>query len=526
VNDIFEIPDIAQNYFEMHSESQFDTIIIGSGHNGLVAACYLAKAGQKVLVLEKNNYIGGATTSQKTFPEFEAYLSKYSYLVSLFPQKIIDDLGLEIELLSRKIASYTPYSNHGLIISNESSKLSKASILALGFGEEEWEGYQHILSMQSLFAALVWDSLLEPLKSKEAWKKHFEKNSQLELWGAFVERPLGELIKKHVKSDILRGVLLTDGKIGANTHAYDQTLLQNKTFVYHIIGNKTGEWRVPKGGMGALVSQLHQKAHDLGIVFKTNTEVKSISGNCVSTHNEKYESANILLNAAPQLLKKLMSKTQSKVNYEGTAFKINILLERLPKLRNKNIKPEDAFTGTFHVNQNFTQQELAYKEAQKGKLPTVFPFEMYCHTLTDNSILSDELNQRGFHTITVFGLDMPYGLFVENNEKTKELVWQKFLDGINEFLDEPIEDCIAKNSKGELCFECKSALDLENDLGLPKGNIFHNDLSWFFAETESGIGQWGVETEYENILICGSGAKRGGAVSGIPGRNAAMKILA
>ena len=88
----------------MHSESQFDVIIIGSGHNGLVAACYLAKAGKRVLVIEKNDYIGGATTSQKTFPEFEAYLSRYSYLVSLFPKRIFEELQLDIELLGRKIA--------------------------------------------------------------------------------------------------------------------------------------------------------------------------------------------------------------------------------------------------------------------------------------------------------------------------------------------------------------------------------------------------------------------------------------
>jgi phytoene dehydrogenase-like protein len=513
----------------MHSETHFDTVIIGSGHNGLVAACYLAKAGKKVLVLEKNDYIGGATTSQKTFPEFEAYLSRYSYLISLFPQKIMDDLGLEIELLSRKIASYTPFDANGLLISNENTELSKASILALGYGETEWEGYQHILSMQSRFAALVWDSMLKPLKSKDDWKKQFEKRGEQNLWNAFVEEPLGLLIEKHVKSDILRGVLLTDGKIGANTHAFDDSLLQNKTFLYHIIGNKTGEWLVPKGGMGALVRQLHQKALELGVVFKTNSEVKRIVGDCVITEDKTYNAEFILLNAAPQLLKKLIPEKQLIAKYdgtEGTAFKINILLERLPKIRNKNIKPEAAFAGTFHVNQNFTQQELAYREAQNGNLPTVFPFEMYCHTLTDNSILSDELNERGFQTITVFGLDMAYGLFLENNDKTKKLVWQKFLMGINAFLEEPIEDCIAKNSKGELCYECKSALDLETDLGLPKGNIFHNDLSWFFAEAESEIGKWGVETEYENILICGSGAKRGGAVSGIPGRNAAMKVLA
>ncbi len=518
----------------MHSESHFDVIIIGSGHNGLVAACYLAKAGKSVLVLEKNDYIGGATTSQKTFPEFKAYLSRYSYLVSLFPKRIFEELELDIELLERRIASFTPYESGGLLLSNENKEISKASVLALGYGLEEWEGYQRILSKQVRFAELVWDSFLEPLKSRDKWKSYFEKNGKLELWNAIIEEPIGLLIEKNVKSDVLRGVLLTDAKIGAFTHAMDNSLLQNKTFLYHIIGNKTGEWRVPKGGMGALVKQLHQKALDLGVVFKINAEVKKIDQKKVILENQEFTSDFILMNAAPQVLDKLISnKYKTKTNFssnqfigkEGTAFKINILLERLPKLKNNEVSPEDAFAGTFHVNQNYSQQARSFEEANNDKIPSIFPFEMYCHSLTDASILSEELNHKGYQTITVFGLDMPYSLFEKENAKSKAIVWQKFLVGINTFLAEPFEECIAKDSKGNLCFECKSAVDLENELGLPKGNIFHNDLSWFFAEKEAEVGLWGVETAFSNIFICGSGAKRGGAVSGIPGRNAAMKVL-
>lgn len=513
----------------------YDVVIVGSGHNGLVSACYLAKAGKRVFVLEKNDYIGGATTSQKTFPDFEAYLSRYSYLISLFPRQILDDLDIEIELLTRKTASYTPYEEtQGLLLSNESEEVSKASVLGLGYGEEEWDGYRKLLQMQAEFADLVWDSLLEPLKSKEAWRETFDGKGKLDIWDALVEKPIGELIEKYVKSDVLRGVLLTDGKIGAYTHAFDETLLQNKTFIYHIIGNKTGEWRVPKGGMGALISQLHQKAVDLGVEFEIDAEVESVENKAVYVNGERIEAENILLNAAPQLLEKLVSdKLKEEYGFsnkkfaglDGTAFKINILLERLPKLKDKSVSVEEAFAGTFHINQNSAQQARSYKQALKGDIPEEFPCEMYCHTLADTSIMSKELTDKGFHTITVFGLDMPYHLFSEDNEGVKAKVWEKFLTGINKYLEEPFESCIAKDRTGNLCFECKSAFDLEKDLGLPKGNIFHNDLSWFFVEHKSQEGTWGVETVFPNIFICGSGAKRGGAVSGVPGRNAAMKVL-
>src|SRR5580765_2779918 len=95
-------------------KSKYDVIILGAGHNGLVAAAYLTRAGLSVLLLEKNDYIGGATTSQKVFPDFDARLSRYSYLVSLFPEKIIRDLGLNLELRRRATASFTPYARNGI----------------------------------------------------------------------------------------------------------------------------------------------------------------------------------------------------------------------------------------------------------------------------------------------------------------------------------------------------------------------------------------------------------------------------
>src|SRR6201995_446586 len=105
-------------------KSKYDVVILGAGHNGLVAASYLGQAGLSVLLLEKNDYVGGATTSQKVFPDYEAYLSRYSYLVSLFPEKIICDLGLKLQLRRRTTGSFTPYTKNrrqnGLLLSNVS----------------------------------------------------------------------------------------------------------------------------------------------------------------------------------------------------------------------------------------------------------------------------------------------------------------------------------------------------------------------------------------------------------------------
>lgn len=123
-------------------KSRYDVVILGTGHNGLVAAAYLARAGLSVLLLEKNDYVGGATTSQKVFPDYNARLSRYSYLVSLFPEKIIRDLGLNLELRRRATGSFTPYvkdgRHDGLLLSNVSDEVSRQSIIDLTGSDAEY----------------------------------------------------------------------------------------------------------------------------------------------------------------------------------------------------------------------------------------------------------------------------------------------------------------------------------------------------------------------------------------------------
>jgi phytoene dehydrogenase-like protein len=131
----------------------------------------------------------------------------------------------------------------------------------------------------------------------------------------------------------------------------------------------------------------------------------------------------------------------------------------------------------------------------------------------------------GYQTLTLFGVDMPYSLFLENNDQLRPIVMQRYLHGLNQYLDEPIEDCFATDADGNLCVEAKTPVDIERDLNMPRGHIFHNELSWVFADKPEQVGTWGVETDYPNIFMCGAGAMRAGCVSGIPGHNAAMKVL-
>jgi phytoene dehydrogenase-like protein len=150
---------------------------------------------------------------------------------------------------------------------------------------------------------------------------------------------------------------------------------------------------------------------------------------------------------------------------------------------------------------------------------------MYCQTMTDPSTLSPELRAKGYQTITLFGLDMRAKVFEADNAATRDKVMQRYMKAIDAYLEEPLEDCLALDSDGKLCIEAKSPLDLEAELGLPQGNIFHDNLTWPFTDLTEQVGTWGVETAHPNLFICGSGAVRGGCVSGVPGHNSAMKVL-
>ena len=509
----------------MSEDRSYEVLIIGGGHNGLVAACYLAKAGLKVAILEKNSELGGATVSQKVFPDHEARLSRYAYLVSLLPDKIVSDLELDFVTLSRSVASFTPTNENdvpaGLLITTQPSDTTESDFLALTGGDVEYQKWMNFYADVSRIAKVIAPTMLEPLPTRSELKAQVNHP----IWEAIVERPIGEILENHFTSDLVRGIVLTDGLIG--TFADAHSLAANKCFIYHLIGNGSGEWKVPLGGMGGLVTKLKSKANALGVEFFTDTEVRSVlpveSGYEIQTSdNRQFRSKYLLANCAPQELARLMDQ-MPPVSLEGSQMKINMLLRKLPRLKS-GVDPEKAFAGTFHFDEKYSQLQLAYQQSASGQIPDRIPAEMYCHTLTDSSILSTAMVEAGFHTLTLFAMHTPAALFDQDHDTTKGIITSKLLSQLNEYLLDPIEECLAVAAEGSLCIEAKSPLEIEKEIGLPRGNIFHKDLSFPFRE-DSEPQSWGVETQFPNLFICGAGAIRGGGVSGIPGHNAAAAVL-
>jgi phytoene dehydrogenase-like protein len=505
-----------------------DVIIVGGGHNGLVAAAYLARAGRRVVVMEARHQLGGAVSGEPNFPGMAVQLSRFSYLVSLLPDLIINDLGLDLDLRSRRIASYTPIGASGLLVERDAGPLTRASFAQLTGSDDEYARWEKLASRLQSVASVVAPTLTGPLPRAADIRNQLSP----ELWTALVERPVGELLEDALVDDTVRGVVATDALIGTFASLADPTRRQNRCFLYHVIGNGTGEWKVPVGGMGRVVSELSDAARHAGAALNTHTRVTGIErdecggGTVMLADGSRYHAPFILANCAPTVLQSLLGYQPSTP--EGSQIKINLLVRRLPRFRS-GIDPSIGFGGTLHLGQGYRRLEQAFEEAASGRIPDPLPCEVYCHTLTDPSIMRAELRSAGYHTLTLFGLHTPTRLFVTDPSGTRKQARRAALRSLQAVLAEPLEDCLAVDAQGRPCIEVMSPLDIEAELGMPGGPIFHGDLSWPWladdAIATNAAERWGVATDYPGILLCGSGAVRGGAVSGLGGHNAAQAVI-
>ncbi len=515
-------------------QDHYDVVVVGGGHNGLVAGTYLAQAGMSVLLLERLGRTGGAVASEELFAGVPARLSRYAYSVGMVPDRIVRELGLDVQFRSGRTASFTPAirrgTHAGLLVERQPSQATADSFAALTGSEREYERWASFYSQLETFSEVLAPSLLEPLVTEQELRRRVDPGT----WEMLVDQPLGTTIEDRFSDDLVRGVVATDALKGTFADMHDPTLQQNRCFLYHVAATANGGWKVPLGGMGELAASLERAMRKAGGDVLTGAFVQRVltDGSRAQVrfqHGGRPRAVEcdwVLGNVSPWVLDLLQGNNPGP-RPEGCQIKINMLLDKLPRLR-AQASPPMAFGGTFHVGENYHQLQQSYVEAQEGEIPETPPGELHCHSLTDPSILGT-LAMEGKHAVTFFGMHTPARLYSGHVEPQRDETVLRILDTINVYLEEPIEALLSLDEDGNPCLEAQAPQDVEAQLAMPGGHIYHGPLSWPWADAhaplETAAAQWGVETATSNVLVCGAGAVRGGAVSGVGGHNAAMAVL-
>lgn len=514
--------------------SSYDVVVVGAGHNGLVAAGYLARAGLRVLVLERLSGVGGAAASSAPFEGHGARLPRYASLVSLMPDQVLEDLGVGVPLVSRPMASYTPVVRDGkpmgLVVERPEGRATRNSFIALTGGGREYDVWCSFYGEVSAMARAVAPTLLQPLPTERQAAEHVDPGT----WREFVTVPLGQVIERRFSDDTVRGVVAADALRGTFASMNAGSLMQNRAFLYALMGHGSGDARLPVGGMGALSDALAAAAARAGAEIRTNAGVSAIRAGADSAEvtwddaggSHTVASRFVLADVAPWVLHILMGEPDDlEMKPQGAQVTVNFLLDRLPRLKS-GMDASVAFAGTFHVASEYSTLEAAYADAAAGRMPSTIPGSVVCHTLTDRSVLDGGSSR---HTLSYTGLHTPASLFEGNSALAKGTVVSRAIGAIDAHLAEPLQSCVAKDASGRPCIEAKIPQDVEFELAMPGGHAFHGDLDWPWASNRARLDtpaqQWGVQTDHAPVLLCGAGARRGGAVSGIGGHNAAHAVL-
>ncbi|MET3805332.1 phytoene dehydrogenase-like protein [Nakamurella sp. UYEF19] len=509
-----------------------EVIVVGGGHNGLVAAILAAQAGRSVTLLEQSEHLGGASIGSRVFDGHPVRLSRYSYLVSLMPQELIDRLGITLTLASRTVSSYTPVLRggrpSGLLVERNPGEATAESFRSLTGSDAEYVAWQEFYGELSRVAEVLAPALSGPMLRRREVQDAVIGAAGKQVWSDVFEAPIGEAITRRFADDTVRGVVATDALIGTHTSLFDESMLANRCFLYHLVGRGTGEWLVPVGGMGALADALTAKALELDVHIRTGAQVTEVVEDAsrvrVATADGLDYAGDVLLAAvAPAVVEGWLGRPVHKP--VGAQMKINMLLNRLPRLRS-GVDPAVVFGGTAHLEEGFEQLENAYRDSAAGRIPDPMPGEVYCHSLTDPSIL----NGHPGATLTLFGLHAPDALFTSDPIGSRQRAADAALAALQMHLAEPLEDCLAKDMAGRPCLDIASPLDVEQSVNMPGGNIFHGDLSWPWLSDDvdpTTAERFGTQIQgCTRILLAGAGTVRGGGVSGLGGAAAVDTLLA
>ncbi|MCC6470595.1 MAG: NAD(P)/FAD-dependent oxidoreductase [Alphaproteobacteria bacterium] len=522
------------------AQASYDALILGAGHNGLTCGAYLAKAGLKVLVLERRHLIGGAAVTEEVVPGFR--WSVASYVMSLLSPRVINDLELRKFGLAVLPANdlFVPLEDGDHIVFHDDVKKTQAQFAR--FSKHDAEIYpefdQYLREATNVVRRLLYETPVDP--SRRDWKS-FRDTASL-VWryrdvagkmyriADLMTQSVYDYLSRWFESDTIKAVLAYYASIG--TFAGPKSPGTAYVLMHHVMGEHAGAggWGFVRGGMGAISNSIAESAKRWGMETRINAPIERVlveSGRAVGVAlkgGEEIRAKLVASNAnAKTLYLKLVERKELPADFVAdiesyrtfsTAFKINIACERPPQYKAfSKAKAGFDYPTYVHLGPTIEYLERAYDEAKYGDFSSRPFITPVCPTIVD-----DTLAPKGKHVVNLFGGHAPYTLKGKdwNNERGR------FVDTVMKTMDG-----FAPGFSGDVIdMQVLLPPDLEELIGLPQGHIFHGELSpdqLFFQRPAPHYADY--RSPIKGLYLCGSSAHPGGGVSGIPGYNAAREIL-
>lgn len=520
----------------------YDAIILGAGHNGLVTACYLARARWKVLVLERRHVVGGACVTEEVFPGFK--VSTAAYVNSLFRKEIIRDLRLKehgFEVLERNPSSFTPFPDDRYLLLGPDANLTRREIGK--FSPRDAEAYPKYEAMLERIADVLEPTLVMKPPNllrpglRDLWRT-FKLGRAFQKMGTGMSEAVEILIAaarpildRWFESEQLKATLATDAVIGAMASPSSPGTAY--VLFHHVMGEtngKRGVWGYVKGGMGSLSLALADVARKHGAEIRTEAEVSrilvdrgAVRGVALTSGEEirakvvaSNADANVTFNRLidSRVLPPDFAEAINRINYDSATLKINVALSELPDFRAcPGAEPGLHHRGTIHISPDLDYIERAYDDAKYGRSSMKPILECTIPSVVDPSVAPP-----GKHLMSMFIQYAPYHLREGDWDSHKEGFADRCFDLLNEY---------APNFKSSVIDrQVLSPLDLERTFSLTGGNIFQGamTLNQLFA-LRPVVGHAGYRTPIKGLFLCGAAAHPGGGVIGAAGWNAAREIL-
>jgi phytoene dehydrogenase-like protein len=524
------------------SPSSYDAIVIGAGHNGLVTACYLARGGLRVLVLERRHLVGGACVTEETFPGYK--VSTAAYVNSLFHTTIVRDLNLATygyEVLARDPSSFTPFPDGRSLTMGADTDLTRKEIAK--FSARDAERYPRYEAMLERVAAVVEPTLtmtppdlLRPgpgdLKTLLSLTRSLRRLGDSA--GEAVEILTGgarPILDRWFESEELKGTLATDAIIGAMA----SPSMPGTAYVlfHHVMGEaggKRGVWGYMRGGMGGLTQALAAAARDLGADIRCEAEVARIlvqDGRSVGvalTSGDEYVAPVVASNADARVtfldlldraaLPEAFVADVERISYASASLKINVALAELPSFRAlPGTAPGPQHRGTIHICPHQDYIERAFDDAKYGR-PSAEPV-LEC---TIPSVVDPTVAPPGRHLMSMFIQYAPYELRDGSWDDQRDAFADRCFDVLNDYAPN-FKDAVLER-------QVLTPVDLERVFNLTGGNIFQGAMTpgqLFAFRPVPGYARY--RTPIDGLYLCGAAAHPGGGVMGTPGLNAAREIL-